>query len=339
MGGLTVNEFSSHRQYSVFITGDDPLTTVNENNEVQLMRCTADVSFGGHIVLMFNGKPSGHIRAGASATELKHAIEALDEIREVSVVFSDGGAELCRSDGVDNIVHITFLQNFGPQSPFVPLKFHMEPSSVVEVAAADDSYAYGMFTDQYGIEHQSVKGNKENEECSNRGLCDQKTGTCNCFSSGGGDDCVEKGLCVFLTNQSTGSDGYGGSGERGDCGHPIVPITNCPSSEQHGDCSGHGWCDNTTKRCTCEEGYTAGDCSLRTCRKGLSWFDYPRADNMAHLEEVECSNAGSCSRSLGECTCQPGFFGAACEFFGCVHADYEYSQVSVLLSLVLFYDL
>ena len=128
---------------------------------------------------------------------------------------------------------------------------------------------------------------------------------------------------------TSGSDGYGGQGERGDCGHAIVPITTCPSSsEQHGVCSGHGWCGDATKRCTCEEGYTGGDCSLRTCKKGLSWFDYPSADNMAHLDKVECSNAGSCSRSLGECTCQPGFFGAACEFFGCVNENYEYSQVS-----------
>lgn len=157
------------------------------NNEVQLLRCTADVSFGGHIVLMFDGKPSGHIPTGASSTELKHAIETLHVIREVSVVYS-AGPQLCRSDGVDNIVHITFLQNFGPQPPFVPLQFHMEPSSVVEIAAADDSYAYGMFTDQDGIEHHSVKGNKENEECSNRGLCDQRTGTCKCFSSSSGDE-------------------------------------------------------------------------------------------------------------------------------------------------------
>ena len=62
-----------------------------------------------------------------------------------------------------------------------------------------------------------------------------------------------------------GSDGYGGSGDRGDCGHALsAPITTCPGDSP---CSDRGVCDPNTLRCTCEEGFTGGDCSQRTCKK------------------------------------------------------------------------
>ena len=51
--------------------------------------------------------------------------------------------------------------------PLVAESYDMEPSSVVEVAAND---LYGMLTDHNGVDHFHIKGNKENDECSNRGL-------------------------------------------------------------------------------------------------------------------------------------------------------------------------
>ena len=60
-----------------------------------------------------------------------------------------------------------------------------------------------------------------------------------------------------------------------------------------------------------------------TCAKGLAWFGYPSANNVAHDEEVECSNMGVCYRSVGECACNDGFFGAACEYMGCVRKGSE----------------
>ena len=50
----------------------------------------------------------------------------------------------------------------------------MEPSSVVEIAASD---SYGMLKDHNDIEYFHTKGDKENDECSNRGICDQGTGS------------------------------------------------------------------------------------------------------------------------------------------------------------------
>mmetsp|Transcript_10292 Transcript_10292/g.20207 ORF Transcript_10292/g.20207 Transcript_10292/m.20207 type:complete len:258 (+) Transcript_10292:219-992(+) len=117
----------------------------------------------------------------------------------------------------------------------------------------------------------------------------------------------------------------------------------CPNS-----CSGHGRCSNyaatfstaptnpytpaTTTTygynqliakkdsCTCffrkEDGvdiydYTAPDCSLKTCPSGPAIGAIPYTDN-SHQQVIECSGAGVCDRSTGECTCETGFTGKNC---------------------------
>jgi len=87
-------------------------------------------------------------------------------------------------------------------------------------------------------------------ECSNKGLCDRKTGECECF------------------------DGYdGGACQR----------ASCPN-----DCSGHGTCESiaelaaaefgniyelwdadVTMGCACDSGYNGADCSARSCKYGV----------------------------------------------------------------------
>ena len=44
--------------------------------------------------------------------------------------------------------------------------------------------------------------------------------------------------------------------------------------------------------------------------------------------EVECSNMGVCHRTLGECVCNRGFFGAACDYMGCGAKGSEASSCS-----------
>ena len=169
-------------------------------------------------------------------------------------------------------------------------------------------------------------GTKENDVCSNRGLCDMAAGECHCFPE-------------YRT-----SDGLNNAGARGDCGYAAEPVTACPGT--HGDrddrilCSGHGVCaEAPTYRCACNVGWMGGDCSERecavprggaaatapktnfppcggghaeTCPYGFAWFDYPYADNAAHAP-AECSNRGTCDRVSGICDCQVGFEGAACD--------------------------
>jgi len=271
--------------------GDDPLTTAGSHDEIQLLRCRAGASSPGHFVLYFDGKASSAIRASSSAMALKRALKAIPLIVEVEVSYTTGST-LCRDDGMDNIVYITFTHNSGPLPPLVAETYNMDPASVVEIAA---SHSFGMLTDHNGVNHFSVKGDKENEECSNRGICDQETGTCSCFHTNG--------------------DRYAGNA----CSEVVTsPVTNCPGDPV---CSERGVCDSNTKRCTCEKGFTGGDCSQRSCPYGLSWFDYPSSNNVAHDVMVECSNMGNCIRSTGECRCNDGFFGSACEYMGCSGND------------------
>jgi len=87
-------------------------------------------------------------------------------------------------------------------------------------------------------------------ECSNKGLCDRKTGECECF------------------------DGYDGA---------ACQRASCPNS-----CSGHGTCESisdlasaefgniyalwdadVTMGCACDAGYNGADCSLRSCKYGV----------------------------------------------------------------------
>ena len=267
--------------------GDDPLTTSATDDEVQLLRCKADASSNGHMVLYFDGKHSSSISVSSSAMALQHALTKIPLIVDVKVSYSTGNT-LCRDDGFDNIVSITFTQNPGPLPPLVAETFDMEPASLVEIAA---SSSFGMLTDHNGVHHFSIKGNKENEECSNRGICNQETGSCDCFDTNG--------------------DKYAGN----DCSEIVTsPVSNCPGDPT---CSNRGVCDSNTKRCICEDGFIGGDCSQRSCPHGLTWFGYPSTDDVAHDMMSECSNMGTCLRTTGECRCNDGFFGSACEYMGC----------------------
>jgi hypothetical protein len=144
-----------------------------------------------------------------------------------------------------------------------------------------------------------VKGTKENDECSNRGICDKSTGLCACVAD-------------FET-----SNGYNNAGTRGDCGFASSDkIEVCPGVIA---CSGHGICfGSPTYACQCANEWTGADCSLRVCPLGLTWFDRPQnADNIAHDNFVECSNAGDCDRETGSCLCREGFTGASCDRLDC----------------------
>jgi hypothetical protein len=81
--------------------------------------------------------------------------------------------------------------------------------------------------------------------------------------------------------------------------------------------------------------WTGADCSLRTCPRGMSWSRISPGSATAtawlqngytsnaagaygtHVDNVECSDAGLCDRSSGQCQCFDNFEGSACQRTTC----------------------
>lgn len=280
---------------SVCPSGDDPLTT-SQVNEVQLIKCLAQA---GNFVIYYKGLPSRTLRWDASALEVKEALERISFISNVKVVFSLPGATACQP--LVNVISVEFTEQFGSLVPLViEMDEEMSLSGGLTYVSADGTSCY---SDDAGVVFKSVKGTKEDDFCSNRGECNRGDGLCYCYDTNG--------------DKYASSNGYGIVGLRGDCGYAISgDIATCPGELM---CSGHGICQSDDKqfRCECSEGWTSGDCSERECPKGLSWFAYPSADNVAHDTYTTCSDMGKCDRERGVCDCQPAFYGQACEYMAC----------------------
>jgi len=275
--------------------GDDPVTgnsadeiqDVVQVDEVQVLRCT---STNGTFTLNFKGETTQAIKFNSTASDLQAALEALPSIGTVAVEFKQSAMWVCtekriqensNKDSNENaVVTVTFTSNNGPQ----PL-LNVDESNLVDgtiVVVRGGSLLGGV---------TSVAGTKEYMDCGNRGLCDETSGICSCFKNYGVD-------------------------LAGSCSNIIGVTNDCPGEIE---CSGHGVCVAGSKTCICSNGWMTGDCSIRTCPAGPSWFGYPSEDNKAHdfAKPVECSNQGLCARDKGECICKQGFLGGACEHMVC----------------------
>ena len=89
----------------------------------------------------------------------------------------------------------------------------------------------------------------------------------------------------------------------------LILGANLASSICPNQCNGNGYC-NPDSTCTCFPGWNGGaaDCSYRNCPSGVAWTDKSYGVNLAH-RPAECSNAGSCDRTTGTCTCFTGYTG------------------------------
>ena len=297
--------------------GDDPLTGTEagsdpvQRNEVQLLECTATF---GTFTLSFMGMTTPPIPHDASVSEFTAALSSLSTLKrgteggpKVSVQWMSSHDTVCAENGND--VQVEFLHNFGDLSLLIPDGSNLGHSSVSVVP---------IVTSQ-----KLLVGTKESDPCSNRGTCDSRTGLCDCL------------------NDFTTSDGYGGPGTRGDCGHREVGTTSsCPGEPA---CLGYGTCSGPPDfRCDCQGGRYGSDCALLSCPMGRSWFSVPGGGRAiggggggggggrggGGYESVsgsgstvhgsaECSDAGICDPDTGTCSCADGYTGAACEYSSC----------------------
>ncbi|KAG7388871.1 hypothetical protein PHYPSEUDO_011705 [Phytophthora pseudosyringae] len=252
------------------------------------------VQGGGPFTVSFRGSVTRPIPAHSTAQQLQTLLLELPSIQGIDVSYS--GSQVCETPA--NLARLTFTQNFGNLPTMVADSSSMCGNSKLVVAGGGDAIS----------DVVSVDGTKESEVCSNRGYCDE----------------VTLGRCICHTGY-TNSDGNGSQGSfefnRGDCGATSRIPVGCPGDLA---CSGHGMCSGVPSyRCSCAKGWRGGDCSERICPVGYSWFGYPSDDNVAHQLRTECSDAGECDRSNGQCKCQAPYTGSACELMACGGTDIE----------------
>ena len=281
--------------------GDDPLTGTKEIspknviqfNEVQRVTCRAD---GGEFTISFRERTSRPIPFDAKLIDLVNYIEEIPTIGKGGVTVQMSGDHACTDSNDGAEFTVEFVSNFGDVELLVLDGRNLEFSNFV--------------VGKLLLAVETVKGTKENLECSGRGICDPALGSCMCN-----------------LNYDT-SNGYNAPGVRGDCGNQLIEnIETCPGEVT---CSGHGFCKYIpTFQCECNEGWTGSDCSERLCPKGRVWFGFPEIDNLAHINTyAECSNAGICDRTTGQCICDLSFTGSKCERLACPSATADSDSCS-----------
>lgn len=126
-------------------------------------------------------------------------------------------------------------------------------------------------------------------ECSNKGLCDRKTGACKCFTNYEGIAC-ERTVCPK------------------DCSMHGECYTQKQLADEAGRIYSTPWDSTKQAGCVCDAGYRGYDCSLRECPSGSDPLN-----GSGNEVGRECSGRGVCHYDTGTCECFVGFAGKRCE--------------------------
>lgn len=279
--------------------GDDPLTA--GVNEIQLIDCTCQSCTGG-VYFTFKDQRTSFISFNASEEVISYRLNQISTVEKVVVTIKKGKV-LCQPDG--SATAVEFFLPHGRQSALqVTVIQDLALDGVISIksnGATSDTAPYLV----------SVSGTKEHVTCSNHGLCNNGTGTCECFGG------------------FSSSNGFGDVGTRGDCGHRVAEYvyysanittgynTSCPFY-YNAVCSGHGSCDTETDTCVCDKGYGGLACQGKTCPLTSTWFGDVGSN---HTGVSECGNVGECDILTGTCSRCGGewsyYGGDACQYLTC----------------------
>jgi len=126
-------------------------------------------------------------------------------------------------------------------------------------------------------------------ECSNKGICDRKSGECQCFDNYEGMAC-ERTVCPK------------------DCSGRGLCMTESALASNFGATYSAPWDAHKHVGCLCDAGFRGPDCSLQECPSGE---DVLLGDGAS--KGRECSGRGICDYSEGLCKCFEGYFGTRCQ--------------------------
>jgi len=116
------------------------------------------------------------------------------------------------------------------------------------VVVGSTVYPYG--TTESSFTHGTTSVGHDYMECSNKGLCDRTSGTCECFDGYDGVAC-QRASCP------------------NDCsGHGICQSISEIASQNFGNVYAL-WDKDATRGCVCDAGYDGPDCSARMCKYGI----------------------------------------------------------------------
>lgn len=127
-------------------------------------------------------------------------------------------------------------------------------------------------------------------ECSNKGTCDRKSGSCKCFPGYDGVAC-QRSTCPDNCN------------DRGTC-WPEKHL-----AVKAGRTYDTTWDAMKHVGCFCDAGYRGPACELQECPSGTDPLD-----GYGNEAGRDCSGRGICDFGDGTCTCFSGFYGTHCQY-------------------------
>ena len=127
-------------------------------------------------------------------------------------------------------------------------------------------------------------------ECSNKGLCDRKTGLCSCFVGYEGVAC-QRTTCPNSCN------------DRGTC-WPEKHL-----ADKAGRTYDAPWDALKHVGCLCDAGYRGPACDFHECPSGSDPLN-----GYGNEAGRDCSGRGICNYADGTCSCFSGFYGTACQY-------------------------
>jgi hypothetical protein len=178
-----LSEFLCPYGFDILATDDPPVI------EIQTIQCRA---LSGSFYLSFHNFKSSLIDVNLTLSEFETLLETtLGSIGDITVTSSTNNRNICNGIGSASTIEIEFLTELSDQPLLVMTESIDNPLSV------DSGSVEFIIT-------ETQSGSGRYLECSGKGICNRKTGDCECWPNWGS------------------SDGRGNQGIRGDCGFNLI---------------------------------------------------------------------------------------------------------------------